>query len=117
MRRVGQCRAGINRLERRPGSFRATAVQRRRRGRRLEGGSRLSHRLHKALWRRKSAQGLFPEEIAQGVFRCGFNARASYGAHSYFLQRSEGNLLIDSPRYIRRFEKFFEERGGIAAVL
>jgi hypothetical protein len=26
----------------------------------------------------------FPEEIAQGVFRCGFNACASYGAHSYF---------------------------------
>jgi ferredoxin len=41
----------------------------------------------------------FPEEIAQSVFRCGFNARASYGAHSYFVQRSEGNLLIDSPRY------------------
>jgi ferredoxin len=59
----------------------------------------------------------FPEEIAHGVFRCGFNARASYGAHSYFLQRSVGNLLIDSPRYIRRLESFFEEHGGIAAVL
>lgn len=59
----------------------------------------------------------FPEEIAHGVFRCGFNARASYGAHSYFVERSEGNLLIDSPRYIRRLEKFFEEHGGIAAVL
>ena len=59
----------------------------------------------------------FPEEIAHGVFRCGFNARASYGAHSYFVQRSEGNLLIDSPRYIRRLENSFEEHGGIAAVL
>src|SRR5712692_5375002 len=38
-------------------------------------------------------------------------------AHSYFVQRSEGNLLIDSPRYIRRLENFFEEHGGIAAVL
>jgi glyoxylase-like metal-dependent hydrolase (beta-lactamase superfamily II)/ferredoxin len=59
----------------------------------------------------------FPEEIAHGVFRCGFNARASYGAHSYFVERSEGNVLIDSPRYVRRLEKFFEEHGGIAAVL
>jgi len=62
-------------------------------------------------------QPYFPEEIAHGVFRCGFNARASYGAHSYFVQRSEGNLLIDSPRYIRRLENFFEEHGGIAAIL
>jgi ferredoxin len=59
----------------------------------------------------------FPKEIVHGVFRCGFNARASYGAHSYFVQRSEGNLLIDSPRYIRRLESFFEEHGEIAAVL
>jgi glyoxylase-like metal-dependent hydrolase (beta-lactamase superfamily II)/ferredoxin len=59
----------------------------------------------------------FPEEIAPAVFRCGFNARASYGAHSYFVQRSEGNLLIDSPRDLRRLENFFEARGGIAAVL
>jgi len=59
----------------------------------------------------------FPEEIAHVVFRCGFNARASYGAHSYFVQGSEGNLLIDSPRYIRYLEKCFEEHGRIAAVL
>jgi glyoxylase-like metal-dependent hydrolase (beta-lactamase superfamily II)/ferredoxin len=64
-----------------------------------------------------SPKRYFPEEIARGVFRCGFNARASYGAHSYFVQRSEGNLLIDSPRYIRRLEKFFDEHGGIAAIL
>ena len=43
--------------------------------------------------------------------------RASYGAHSYFVQRREGNLLIDSPRSTRRLENFFEEHGGIAAVL
>ena len=53
----------------------------------------------------------FPEEIAPAVFRCGFNARASYGAHLYFLQRSEGNLLIDSLRYIRRLESFFARVG------
>jgi hypothetical protein len=47
----------------------------------------------------------------------GFNTRASYGAHSYFLRRSEDNLLIDSPRCIRRLEYFFEEHGEIADVL
>ena len=44
--------------------------------------------------------GLFPEELAPGVYRCGYNAASSFGAHSYFARRDEGNLLIDSPRYV-----------------
>src|SRR3954462_5022906 len=36
---------------------------------------------------------IFPQEIAHGVWRCGFNARSSFGAHSYFAARTYGNLL------------------------
>src|SRR5437763_939866 len=36
---------------------------------------------------------IFPEEMLPGVWRCGFNARSSYGAHSYFAARPDGNLL------------------------
>jgi hypothetical protein len=42
---------------------------------------------------------IFPQEITSGVWRCGFNARSSFGAHSCFASRPNGNLLIDSPRY------------------
>ena len=41
----------------------------------------------------------FPEEIAAGVYSCGFASRHSYGAASYLLVRPTGNVLIDSPRF------------------
>ena len=71
--------------------------------------------------RTESAQprprGLFPQELAQGVYRCGYNARASWGAHSYFAARPEGNLLVDSPRHTVELRRFFERAGGIAHIL
>ena len=60
---------------------------------------------------------IFPQELTAGVWRCGFNARSSFGAHSYFVQRASGNLLVDSPRFAAELEKWFDEAGGIAHVL
>lgn len=65
----------------------------------------------------KSPPGLFPQALAPGVYRCGYNARASFGAHAYFVERSEGNLLVDSPRYTDVLVKAFERHGGVADVL
>ena len=62
-------------------------------------------------------RGLFPHELAPGVFRCGYNARASFGAHSYFVRRGTGNLLVDSPRFTRDLVTRFEEMGGVRDVL
>lgn len=71
--------------------------------------------------RREQAQvppeGLFPQELAAGVFRCGFNASSSFGAHSYLVIRQEGNLLIDSPRFVPQLVKRFDEWGGISDIL
>ncbi len=61
--------------------------------------------------------GIFPQELAPGVFRCGFNSKDSYGAHSYFVARPEGNLLVDSPRYAGELKKFISEAGGISDIL
>lgn len=61
--------------------------------------------------------GLYPDELAPGVFRCGYNARSSFGAHSYFVARKEGNLLIDSPRFNSRLVSHFETAGGVASIL
>jgi glyoxylase-like metal-dependent hydrolase (beta-lactamase superfamily II) len=60
---------------------------------------------------------IFPQELTADVWRCGFNARSSFGAHSYFAERSTGNLLVDSPRFATELVKWFEQAGGIAHVL
>ncbi|PMS38042.1 MBL fold metallo-hydrolase [Trinickia symbiotica] len=60
---------------------------------------------------------IFPQQITSGVWRCGFNARSSFGAHSYFAERPDGNLLIDSPRYAAELANWFDASGGIAHIL
>ena len=60
---------------------------------------------------------IFPQELTDGVWRCGFNARSSFGAHSYFTARPSGNLLVDSPRFATELVKWFEDAGGIAHIL
>jgi glyoxylase-like metal-dependent hydrolase (beta-lactamase superfamily II) len=61
--------------------------------------------------------GLFPEQLAPDVYRCGYNARASFGAHSYFVRQAAGNFLIDSPRYVARLVQAFDQAGGLANIL
>lgn len=61
--------------------------------------------------------GVFPYRLTDEVSLCGYNAESSFGAHSYLVERSPGNLLIDSPRYTRRLVEPIAERGGLAHVL
>lgn len=56
---------------------------------------------------------LFPHAIAAGVYRCGYNARSSYGAHAYFVERPSGNVLIDAPRWSRRVNAFISAHHGV----
>ena len=58
----------------------------------------------------------FPERVEDNVFFCGFTSRDSFGAWSYFIERPEGNVLVDSPRGVRRLLQEFERRGGIATM-
>jgi glyoxylase-like metal-dependent hydrolase (beta-lactamase superfamily II) len=60
---------------------------------------------------------LFPQELAPGIYRCGYNAESSFGAHSYFARRDDGNLLVDSPRYVNKLVQKLEELGGIGDIL
>jgi len=69
------------------------------------------------LAQRRPPAGVFPFDEGDGVFRCGFNARSSFGAHSYFVVRPEGNLLVDGPRWAHELVDAFTERGGLAHVL
>jgi glyoxylase-like metal-dependent hydrolase (beta-lactamase superfamily II) len=60
---------------------------------------------------------LFPQELAPGIYRCGYNAGSSFGAHSYFARRDDGNLLVDSPRYVNKLVRKLEELGGVGDIL
>ena len=61
----------------------------------------------------KQAQQTFPIPVEDNVYYCGYHSAASFGAASYFIQRPEGNILIDSPRFTLPLVKQLEQMGGI----
>ena len=64
----------------------------------------------------RPALAAFPEPVAENVLFCGFTSSDSFGAWSYFVERPEGNVLVDSPRAVNRLLKNFGERGGVATM-
>ena len=55
----------------------------------------------------------FPLPIADNVYHCGYHSEKSFAAASYFIQRKDGNILIDSPRFSPPLVKQLEAKGGI----
>src|SRR5262249_32090769 len=60
---------------------------------------------------------VFPRQIADDVYLCGFTSPKSYGAMSYFIRRPDGNWLVDSPRATPYLENRFNEMGGLKNIL
>jgi glyoxylase-like metal-dependent hydrolase (beta-lactamase superfamily II) len=65
----------------------------------------------------EAPEAAFPEEMTRGIYRLGYNARASWGAHSFFVPRRAGNLMIDAPRWTRAVVTPIEAAGGLADIL
>ncbi len=63
-----------------------------------------------------AAVAAFPDEIAPGVFHCGFHSKSSFGAASYLVVRPEGNVLVDSPRFVAPLVKRIEALGGVKTM-
>ena len=61
----------------------------------------------------KEAARAFPEGIGDDVFYCGYASEDSYGASSYLIRRSGGNVLVDSPRAAAPLLSRIEELGGV----
>ncbi|MBW4553128.1 MAG: MBL fold metallo-hydrolase [Aphanocapsa sp. GSE-SYN-MK-11-07L] len=61
----------------------------------------------------KTVQASFPIPVAENVYHCGYHAENSYGAASYLIQRPEGNVLVDSPRFAPPLVKQLEAMGGL----
>jgi glyoxylase-like metal-dependent hydrolase (beta-lactamase superfamily II) len=55
--------------------------------------------------------------MTERVWRLGYNARNSWGAHSFFIQRDAGNAMVDAPRWTDHVVQAIEQRGGLALVL
>lgn len=64
----------------------------------------------------KAAQTTFPIPIADNVYHCGYHAKSSFGATSYFIHRRGGNVLVDCPRFTAPLVKQLEEMGGVQLI-
>lgn len=61
----------------------------------------------------KSVQQSFPILIAENVYHCGFHAETSFGAASYLVQLPDGNILVDSPKFIKPLVDRLAALGGV----
>lgn len=60
---------------------------------------------------------VFPEEMTEDVYRLGYNAASSYGAHSFLIRRKVGNAMVDAPRFTRAVTTKLEDWGGLSDIL
>jgi glyoxylase-like metal-dependent hydrolase (beta-lactamase superfamily II)/ferredoxin len=66
--------------------------------------------------RLQQAMSSFPLLIERDVFYCGFNSEKSFGANSYLIRHSDGNWLVDSPRYMKHLVDALERMGGLRYI-
>ncbi len=61
--------------------------------------------------------GVFPMQVAPGVYLCGYNDLRSFGAHSWFVPQAHDSFMVDSPHWNRSLVHAMEDSGGIDHVL
>ncbi|KAH7432987.1 hypothetical protein KP509_07G049500 [Ceratopteris richardii] len=63
------------------------------------------------------AHATFPipinEESIPGVYHCGYHSEKSFASSSYFIRRTGGNILVDSPRYSKHLAHNLQNHGGV----
>ncbi len=59
---------------------------------------------------------LLPFDIGGAVYHTGYHSKKSFGAASYLIVREEGNILVDSPRFVGSLAEKIESLGGIAYI-
>jgi glyoxylase-like metal-dependent hydrolase (beta-lactamase superfamily II)/ferredoxin len=66
----------------------------------------------------KIPDNVFPQLLAERLYRLGYNDNSSAGAHPFFIRSTGGlNFLVDGPRYVPKLVEFMEEQGGLDHVL
>jgi glyoxylase-like metal-dependent hydrolase (beta-lactamase superfamily II)/ferredoxin len=61
----------------------------------------------------RAAARSLPEPVADSVYFVGWAAESSYGAAAWLVQRPDGNVLVDSPRFASTLAARLEELGGV----
>ena len=51
------------------------------------------------------------------VFYCGWASQRSFGARSWLIQRADGNVMVDVPRWSASLAQRIEEMGGLAQIV
>lgn len=65
----------------------------------------------------EAPDNVFPEPMTDGVYRLGYNARNSWGAHSFLVRGRMGNAMVDAPRWTKAVVASVEGWGGLASIL
>jgi len=68
-------------------------------------------------WAAAGASDQFPVTVEDEVSFCGFTSERSFGAWSYFIERPEGNVLVDSPRAATPLLRNLQARGGVSLMV
>ncbi|MGE0308391.1 MAG: MBL fold metallo-hydrolase [Acidimicrobiia bacterium] len=61
--------------------------------------------------------GVYPWELTPGVSLLGHNDRTSFGAHSWYVPRPGGGVMIDAPHWANELVDAIEKLGGLHHVL
>lgn len=61
----------------------------------------------------KNAPLTLPRHITDEIYYCGYTSENSYGATAYLIKTSQGNILIDSPRFNSHLVTEIEKHGGV----
>jgi glyoxylase-like metal-dependent hydrolase (beta-lactamase superfamily II)/ferredoxin len=64
----------------------------------------------------KAVMQNFPLLVLEPVYYCGYNSPKSYGGNSYFIRHTDGNWLIDSPKFVTPLVRQVEVHGGISHI-
>lgn len=65
----------------------------------------------------RAAAASFPLRVTERVWFNGFTQRDAFGAWSYLVQAADGNVLVDSPRPVRRWREAVDELGGVQRIV
>jgi glyoxylase-like metal-dependent hydrolase (beta-lactamase superfamily II)/ferredoxin len=64
----------------------------------------------------REAAEAFPIPFDGAVYRCGYAAESSFGAASWLIQRPDGNVLVDSPRFAAPLLARLRALGGVRTL-
>ena len=60
---------------------------------------------------------LFPQYLGDATYRLGFNAKSSYGSHSYFALCDGQRFMVDAPRWNAALVDWLTDMGGLNHIL